>query len=354
MPVPTLPGVNAQTLTTSRITSRVLTSGPADGVPVIFVHGNLSSGTYWEDTMLALPAGYRGISYDQRGYGDADPNVKIDGTRGMGDLSDDLKALLDALNIDKAHFAGHSMGGSVLWRFMMDYPQHILSVTLAAPGSPYGYGGTKDADGTPTWDDFAGSGGGIVNPQFAQMIADGERGDMQGSPRFVMNNFYWKPENKPAREEDLLSSMLSSHIGEQDYPGDFTPSENWPNVAPGKWGQANALSPKYAKPISNLLQQASKPPVLWVRGAQDAIVSDNSMFEMGGLGAVGALPNFPGVDVFPPQPMITQTRTVLEKYKAAGGVYEELTLDDCAHTPYLEKPDEFNAAFHRWLAQYSA
>jgi pimeloyl-ACP methyl ester carboxylesterase len=349
MVIATLNGITAQSITTARISSRVLTCGPADGTPVVFVHGNLSSATYWEETMLALPDGFRGIAYDQRGYGDADPNAKIDATRGMGELADDLKALLDALNIDTAHFVGHSMGGSVLWRFMMDYPDAVLSVTQAAPGSPYGYGGTKDTDGTPTWPDFAGSGGGIVNQQFAQMIADNVTTEEQGTPRFVMNNFYWKPPFKPQREEALLASMLSAHIGDKDYPGDLTPSNNWPNVAPGQWGVANALSPKYAKSADHLLQLAHKPPVLWIHGADDMIVSDTSMFEMGGLGAVGALPNYPGAEVFPPQPMVSQIRALLEKYKAAGGTYEEIIFEDCAHTPYLEKFAEFNAALHRWL-----
>src|SRR5690349_21387367 len=113
MTIPTLSGVTPQTITSPRISTRVLFSGPDNGIPVLFLHGNASSATFWEQAMVDLPARYRAISPDQRGYGEADRSKKIDATRGMGDFSDDAFALLDALGIQKAHVAGHSMGGSV-------------------------------------------------------------------------------------------------------------------------------------------------------------------------------------------------------------------------------------------------
>ena len=350
MPVPTLDGITAQIISTPRLTTRVLFSGQAEAIPVLFIHGNASSATFWEEAMLALPAGYRAIAPDLRGYGDADREQKIDATRGMGDFADDLIALLDTLGIEKAHVAGHSLGGSVVWQLLIDAPERWLSVTLAAPGSPYGFGGTKDVNGTPHWDDFAGSGGGVVNPQFAQAIADGDRSEMlQAAPRIVMNNFYWKPPFRAAREEDLLSSLLSEHIGQREYPGDLTTSAHWPGVAPGVWGPANALSPKYTGDVSRLFRIEPKPPILWVRGDADQIISDQSLFDLGTLGALGAIPGYPGTEVYPSQPMVGQIRAVLDGYQAAGGQYEEVVLKDVGHTPFIEQPDEFNAAFHAHL-----
>ena len=347
--IPTLPGVEAQMVTTDRLTTRVLSCG--DGAPVVFIHGNASSATFWEEIMLGLPDGFRAIAPDLRGYGDADHNQKVDATRGTGDWVDDLRALLDHLNIEQFHIAGHSLGGSVVWHVLMDMPERILSATLVAPGSPYGFGGTKDVDGTPCYDDFAGSGGGVVNPEFPKLMAAGDRSsdNPQASPRVVMNSFYWKPPLIPAREEDLLSSLMSEHVGEDAYPGDMVASANWPNVAPGKFGPLNAVSPKYVKDINDLYQIDPKPPILWVRGSDDQIVGDNSLFDMGTLGALGAVPGWPGADVFPSQPMVGQTRTVLEKYKAVGGRYTEVVIQDTGHTPYIEKPDEFNQHFHAML-----
>src|SRR5258708_2175019 len=348
--IPTLTGITPRTITTSRLTTRVLFSTPENGIPVLFVHGNASSATFFEETMVALPSGYRAIAPDLRGYGDADRSKKIDATRGLADLSDDLIALLDHLHIDKVHVIGHSLGGSVIWQLLIDYSPRILSVTLACPGSPYGFCGTKDVDGTSCYPDFAGSGGGVVSPDFARMMSDGERsGDLPGAPRAIMNTFYFKPPFKSAREEDLLSSLLSEHVGPKEYPGDTVPSQNWPMAAPGVWGPANALSPKYVGDGSRLYRLPNKPNILWIRSSHDQIVADQSMFDVGFLGSLGAIPGWPGADVFPAQPMVSQTRAVLQKYAQSGGKYQEVVIEDAGHTPYLEKPAEFNAAFHKHL-----
>ncbi len=352
MTIPTLEGITAKTVSSARLTTRVLFSGADSAIPVLFIHGNASSATFWEETMLALPPAYRGIAPDQRGYGDADRDQKINATRGLGDLSDDALALMDTLGIAKAHVVGHSLGGAVLWRLMMDAPERILTVTLVCPGSPYGFGGTKDIAGTMCYPDGAGSGGGTVNPTFAQAMAAGDRSsdNPQASPRVVMNSFYWKPPFVPAREEDLLSSVLSEHVGPLEYPGDSVPSPNWPGVAAGVYGPANALSPMYADDVSRLFTIELKPPVLWVRGSDDQIVSDNSLFDLGTLGALGAVPGWPGEDVYPPQPMVSQTRDVLERYQAAGGQYQEVVMEAVGHTPFIEQPDAFNEVFHAHLA----
>ena len=56
MSVPTLSGITPKMIATERITTRVLFSGPDDGLPVLFLHGNALSATWWEETMVALPA----------------------------------------------------------------------------------------------------------------------------------------------------------------------------------------------------------------------------------------------------------------------------------------------------------
>ena len=351
--VPTLPGVTSRMVDTPRLKIHALLSGPEDGAPVLFVHGNASSATYWEETMLALPAGYRGIAPDLRGYGDTEDKL-IDATRGYGDWCDDLIGLLDALGVDRFHAVGHSLGGALLFSLLPQAGQRALSLTLVNPGSPYGFGGTKDVDGTPCHDDYAGSGGGVVNPEFPQRIAAGDRGEESptGSPRIVMNSFYWKPPFRPAREEHLLSSLLTEKIGPDKYPGDFVASSNWPGVAPGVYGPINASSPKYVgDSVISFIGAMHKPPVLWVRGSDDQIVSDASFFDLGTLGKLGFVPGWPGEDVYPSQPMLAQTRAVLEHYQANAGSYREVVIADTGHTPYVEKPAEFNALLHEHLAK---
>jgi pimeloyl-ACP methyl ester carboxylesterase len=341
-------GISSQMVDTPRLQIHVLTSGPADGTPALFVHGNASSATYWEETMLALPAGFRAIAPDLRGYGDTEDKL-VDATRGIGDWVDDLLGLLDALGVGRFHVVGHSLGGAITFGLIPAAGERIISVTLAAPASPYGFGGTKDVDGTPTWPDFAGSGGGTVNAEFPKRMAEGDRGEAAGmaAPRVVMNSFYWKPPFRSAREEELLSSLMSEKVGTDRYPGDLTASENWPGVAPGVWGPINAVSPRYiGDTVERLIGAAPKPPVLWVRGADDQIVSDTSLFELGFLGKLGAVPGWPGDEVYPPQPMVGQIRRVLERYAEAGGSFREIVFEECGHSPYIEKPVAFNAAFH--------
>jgi pimeloyl-ACP methyl ester carboxylesterase len=347
MPISTMQGITAKTITTPRITTRVLFSGPKDGVPVLFLHGNVSCATWWEETMFALPIGYRGIAPDQRGFGDADLEKKIDATNGMGDLADDAVALLDHLGIEKAHIVGNSLGGMVVWCMMADYPERFLTVTLVDTGSPYGFGGTKDVDGTPCFPDFAGSGGGLSNPELIKRMKEGDRSmESQFSPRAAIRTLLVKPPFIPAREDELVDSLNSTHIGEQDVPGDSVRSPNWPFMAPGKWGATNATSPKYAVSVEKILAAEPKLSVLWVRGADDMVVSECAASDPGFLGKAGLIPGWPGEEVFPPQPMVGQARAVLKKYASAGGKYEEVVIEDAGHLPFIEKSEEFNQAFH--------
>ena len=319
MSIPTLEGITEKTITTSRITTRVLFSGNSNDTPVLFLHGNVSSATWWEETMVALPTGFYGIAPDQRGFGEADINKKINAVNGMGDLASDAIALLDHLSIDKAHIVGNSLGGMVVWRLMADSPERFLSVTLVDTGSPYGFGGTKDVDGTPCYEDFAGSGGGLTNPELARRIKEGDRSlESQFSPLAAIRMLLVKPPFIPAREDELLSSLLASHIGDQDVPGDSEKSPNWPFVAPGKFGATNATSPKYAVDIEKILSAAPKVNVLWIRGADDMVVSDTAASDPGYLGMAGLIPGWPGEEIFPPQPMIGQTRTIIGKIFTIG------------------------------------
>ncbi|MCA9904557.1 MAG: alpha/beta hydrolase [Anaerolineae bacterium] len=353
MDIPTLDGVRTQMIETNRIKTRVLFTGPDDGIPVLFLHGNLSSATWWEETMLALPQGFRGIAPDQRAFGLADADKKIDATRGAGDWADDALALLDKLSIQKVHLVGNSLGGNAVWYMMAHYPERLLTVTQIAPGSPYGFGGTKDVDGTPCYPDFAGSGGGLTNPKVVEAIQAGDRStENPFSLTSAFRALVWKPPFVPSREEDIVTSSLLLHIGPEDTPGDMVPTANWPYVSPGKWGPNNALSPKYVgDTVEKLIGAEPKPPVLWVRGSHDLAVSDTAAGDIGSLGPSGIIPNYPGPEVYPPQPMLAQTRHVLDQYQAKGGHYREEVMDGCAHAPFLEKPEVFNALFHAHLQQ---
>ncbi len=341
-----LDGVTASKIGTPRLATYLLEGGREDGIPVLFVHGNVSSSRFFEDTLAALPgeAGYRGLAPDLRGFGGSETRP-LDATRGLRDFSDDLRALVATLGLAEpaVHLVGWSTGGAIAMQYTIDRPEEVASLTLVNPMSPYGFGGTKDASGAPCWPDYAGSGGGTANPEFVRRLEAGDRGDDDpNAPRNVMNAFYFKPPFRAPgdREEVYLSAMLSTKTGDGNYPGDATGSRNWPNVAPGRRGINNAISPKYCD-LGALARIDNGPPVLWIRGSSDTIVSDTSFLDFGFLGRLDAIPGWPGDDVYPPQPMVSQTRAVLDDYAANGGAYREETIPDCGHTPHVEKPETF-------------
>jgi len=353
MNVAVLEGIADRIVTTSRLTTRVLFSGPEEGIPVLFIHGNFSSATWWEETMARLPGRYRAIAPDQRAFGAAEPAAKVDATRGMRDFVDDALALMDCLGHDRFHLVGNSLGGVVAWWMMADAPERLLSVTLPGPGSPFGFGGTRDARGTPTNDDFAGSGGGLLNPVLIQGILDGDRTtDAPFSPRNVLRALVWGPPFIPQREDVLLDAMFKVHIGDQDLPGDKEVSHNWPYVRPGKWGPTNAMSPKYVGDlIERILATDHKVRVLWIYGAEDVAVSNSAASDPGTWGPSGRLDGYPGPVAYPPQPMMEQIRMILNDYSRGGGSYEEVAIAGSGHVPFMSHPDEFDRAFHAHLRQ---
>lgn len=350
-----LPGISASSYQTSRLRIHALTSGPRKTTTAVFLHGNASASRFWEETMLAMPADIRTIAPDLRGYGRTEPKA-IDATRGLRDFADDLHALLEETGIaggGKPHLVGWSVGASVAMQYAIDRPTRVASLTLIAPMSPFGFGGTKDEAGTPCAPDFAGSGGGTAAAEFVQRIRSGDTGeDSDFSPRKVLNQYYVKPPFRaPRQREDVyVEEILSASTEPGCYPGDLTTSPSWPGIAPGKLGMNNAISPAYCN-LSAFARIDPKPPVLWIRGADDQIVSDTSLFDLGYLGKLGAVPGWPGDEVYPPQPMIRQVRAVLDAYRDAGGSCREVVLPGVGHSPHLEAPEKLRAELLELVAR---
>ncbi|WP_431909627.1 alpha/beta fold hydrolase [Micromonospora carbonacea] len=336
------------TVPANGIVQRVRVAGPPDGAPVLLVHGNCSSSAFWEPLLRRLPDTLRVVAPDLRGYGDTE-TAAVDATRGLRDFADDVAALLDAPGLfapgARPVVVGHSLGGGVAMRLLVDHPGRVAGLLLSAPVSPYGFGGTRDLAGTPTTPDFAGTGGGTANGDFVARLVAGDRGaDGPTSPRNVLRTAYVAdPASLGDDEELLLDSLLSTATGDGNYPGTAVASPHWPGIAAGGSGVLNALAPAHFRIADDLVAVAGKPPVTWVRGDADVIVSDTSLFDLAHLGSLGVVPGWPGERDCPPQPMVGQTRAVLDRYAAAGGAYREVVLPGCGHSPHLERPAEFVA-----------
>lgn len=347
-----LPGVVAADVETSRLRMRVLVrESQVDAFEadvenlVLLVHGNVSSSLFYQRFMLAMPEDVLVAAPDLRGYGETEP-APIDATRGLRDHADDLVALLDAWGARHVDLLGWSMGGGVVARLAADHPERLRTLTLQAPVSPFGFGGTVDAQGTPADPDAAGTGAGGANPRFVDLLAakdaDGEitDGAPEGaSPRSTLRGLYVAPREEPWPDEDMwVASMCTTVVDADHYPGDATASEHWPGFAPGTRGVLNSMAPTYCR-WDDLARLPAGPPVLWIRGEADLIVSDSSMLDLPTVGKMGMIPEYPGEETLPPQPMIAQTRGVLEEYGRSGGRWRELALPGVGHSPHLEAPD---------------
>lgn len=341
-------GITARIVTTNRLSANVLERssdrGDEGSGTIVFIHGNVSSSLFWQPTMLRMPADQRCLAIDLRGFGDSE-TLDVDATRGLKDFSDDVASVLAAMGVTSAHFVGWSMGGGIVQQLMLDYPDLVVTATLQAPVSPYGFGGTGGADGRQLSTDAAGTGAGGANPDFVARLADGDTSaDEQTSPRSVYRSAYVAQGFESPHEDVWVASMLTTKVGDGNYPGTSVASENWPGFAPGGLGILNTMAPTVFN-ASGIVDLERKPPVLWIRGENDAIVSDASFFDLNYLGQIGVIPGWPGEDVAPAQPMIAQTRAVLEAYAAAGGEFREVVLENCGHSPHLEHPAAFDEAF---------
>lgn len=340
-----LDGITARTIDTDRIRTGILErEGDDPATPaertVVLVHGNVSSALFWQELMQDLPHDLRVVALDLRGFG-ASESQPVDATRGLRDYSDDVHAALVALDIPTAHLIGWSMGGGVAMQYALDHD--VLSLTLQAPVSPYGFGGTR-RDGSRLTDDDAGCGAGGANPDFVQRLADGDTTDeAPTSPRSVFRSGYVADGHRAEHEDVWVASMLTTSTASGNYPGDSTASENWPGFAPGTTGVLNAMAPRWFD-VSAIVDLEPKPPILWVHGTVDAIVSNASLFDLNNLGKLGVIPGWPGDDVAPAQPMVSQTRDVLAAYVEAGGTVTELELEGVGHAPHLERPADVRHA----------
>jgi pimeloyl-ACP methyl ester carboxylesterase len=107
------------------------------GVPLVFVHEFAGDVQSWRPQMSFFGRRYRAIAFNARGYPPSD--VPEDpAAYSQQQAADDIRGLLDALDIRRAHVCGLSMGGYATLHFGLTYPDRALSLVVAGAG--YGSG----------------------------------------------------------------------------------------------------------------------------------------------------------------------------------------------------------------------
>ena len=286
-----LPGVEAHSITTSRLRTHYYRSGPSDGIPVVMIHGNLSTGRFYEHLWGDAPDRYLFIAPDMRSFGRSDP-APIDATRGLDDWADDTRALVEALGIDTPpHLVGWSTGGAAIASYAMRHP--AASLTFIDPVSPFGFGGTH-RDGTPCYPDWAGTGGGTANPDYSQRLASGDRSsEAPVSPRSVMNSAYWSTEFRlpEEREEILLDEVLLSGSRSSQTPAEavkrpnprglmklqsFTPRLTTISPCSRPPGMVSCSRPRMSSPRTPRLSSRSNSPAVSTSVSVAVVMSASS------------------------------------------------------------------------------
>ncbi|MFY0613559.1 MAG: 3-oxoadipate enol-lactonase [Hyphomicrobiaceae bacterium] len=121
-----------QTIQANGINMTYRFDGP-EGAPIVMLSNSLMSNhTMWDPQMAVLSESFRVLRYDTRGHGATDAPK---GPYSIKLLAEDAVALLDALKIDKVHFAGLSMGGMIAQYLGANYPERIRSLLLCDTAS---------------------------------------------------------------------------------------------------------------------------------------------------------------------------------------------------------------------------
>ncbi|MFK7856649.1 MAG: 3-oxoadipate enol-lactonase [Granulosicoccus sp.] len=106
--------------------------GQQDAPVVMLSNSLMSNHTMWEPQMDVLTRSFRVLRYDTRGHGATDAPA---GPYSIKLLAEDAVALLDALDIDKVHFAGLSMGGMIGQYMGANYSDRLHSLMLCDTAS---------------------------------------------------------------------------------------------------------------------------------------------------------------------------------------------------------------------------
>jgi pimeloyl-ACP methyl ester carboxylesterase len=104
------------------------------GEPIVFSHEFGGGARSWAPQVAHFDRWYRCITYDHRGFPPS--SVPDDPAAYSQDLLiEDLRALLDNLELDQPHLVGLSMGGNVVLNFALRYPERCRSIVVAGTGT---------------------------------------------------------------------------------------------------------------------------------------------------------------------------------------------------------------------------
>jgi aminoacrylate hydrolase len=100
--------------------------GPPGGTPVILSAGLGGIAEYWRPNLAALTERHRVILYDHRGTARSDRAIPEN--HSIGDMANDILAVLDGLGVERAHLIGHALGGLIGLCLALKAPERLISL----------------------------------------------------------------------------------------------------------------------------------------------------------------------------------------------------------------------------------
>ena len=105
-----------------------------DGPWLVLAHSLATDLTLWDDNLAALTPHFRVLRFDTRGHGGSSaPDMPYD----FAMLTADVLGLMDALDVERAHFCGISMGGMIAQHVALAAPERVDRLVLVSTTSGY-------------------------------------------------------------------------------------------------------------------------------------------------------------------------------------------------------------------------
>lgn len=122
------PDVRHRTIQVGDLAMHVAEAGPADGPPVVLLHGFPETFWSWRHQLGPLAsAGFRVVAPDLRGYGETPSTGPFD----IDTLASDVATLIDAVTPERrAIVVGHDWGGAVAWHFAAHHPARCVKLVV--------------------------------------------------------------------------------------------------------------------------------------------------------------------------------------------------------------------------------
>lgn len=134
---------------------RLCGEGSGEGRPVLLLHGLTATRRHvLQGSNLLARRGHRVVAYDARGHGESSPAPRPSAYE-YGDLVDDLRAVLDEAELERAVLVGSSMGAATAMALALEDPDRMSALVQITPA--YDGRGREDAADLEHWDALAGA-----------------------------------------------------------------------------------------------------------------------------------------------------------------------------------------------------